>query len=327
MKKKKILAITHQMDFSGAPVALYEALKIMKVNGFDVDIISLKNDEGLSDLFLRDGIKLISGQVKFDDYNYVIFNTILTVKYIPKIKCKAKFIVWIHESPYLAGLAWNTANEIEKISLADAIIFPSLSCRVEWSQYVDTKNAFNFYSPVVIPDEIKELSINHKFSSVRSICVLDPRESYRGIERLEKFFNNIDYPLDIHFVGAEKEAGEIKSKYVNAYYYGRIVRNEALKILALCDTYISATCMATQNRGLCEALLLKKNIYLSSINVHHEIGDNFHIPLDNFFFPLQEINLDMASNSIINYENLNLFSDELFLKNMSDVFLYVEEVV
>jgi hypothetical protein len=327
MKNKKILAITHQMDFSGAPVALYEALKILKVNGFYIDIVSLKNDEGLSDLFVKANIKVIDGHVNFDDYDYVIFNTLLTVKYIPKIKCKAKLIAWIHESPYLAGLAWNAANEIKKISFADAIIFPSLSCRVEWSQYIDTKNAFHFYSPVVIPDKIKELSINQRFSSVKSICVLDPRESYRGIDRLEEFFDKIDYPLDIHFVGAEKEDGKIKSKYVNAYYYGRIVRNEALKILALCDTYISATCMATQNRGLCEALILKKNIYLSSINVHHEIGGNFNISSDNFFFPLQEITMDITSNNLVDYNNINLFTGELFAKNMDNVFKYVEGVL
>jgi hypothetical protein len=49
--------------------------------------------------------------------------------------------------------------------------------------------------------------------------------------------------------------------------------------------------MATQNRGLCEALKLNKEVYASRINAHIEIGLKAGLNINSFFYPLETINL------------------------------------
>jgi len=82
----KILAITHQLDFSGAPIALMECLINLQLLGNEINVISLKEDEGLGSILTVNKIKLISGSVNLDQYDLIIFNTLLSVKFILKQK-------------------------------------------------------------------------------------------------------------------------------------------------------------------------------------------------------------------------------------------------
>ena len=81
--------------------------------------------------------------------------------------------------------------------------------------------------------------------------------------------------------------------------------------------------MATQNRGLCEALLLNKSVYISSINIHKELGLLFEIPQENFFYPLENIEISLSNN---NYQKnyLSLFSEKTFYLNFMTVVNYLE---
>jgi hypothetical protein len=101
-----------------------------------------------------------------------------------------------------------------------------------------------------------------------------------------------------NFVGAEPPTLDILNKLkskknIQVNYFGRVGRSKALEILARSDIYVSATCLATQNRGLCEALTLNKTVLVSRIMTHLEIGREAGIPEDSYFYPLQKINLNL----------------------------------
>lgn len=319
----KILAITHQLDFSGAPIALMECLINLQLLGNEINVVSIKEDEGLGSILTENKIKLISGNVNLDQYDLIIFNTLLSVKFIPKHKLiKTKIIAWIHEGPYLAGIAWSYETEIENLKWVDAIIVPSHESKKEWGNFINVDKIFCIYSPITIPKEfINSTAVS---SGPKKICIVDPRESYRGIERIEKFLINCDDNVEAYFVGAEKNIDNIKYHRKNNYYLGRTTRLNTLQAIAACDIYLSATCMATQNRGLCEAILLNKEIYLSSIGVHREIGDLVGINESHYFKPLIEIELNFNQKSNSNlYKNLEEFSHDTFIIKFSSVLDYL----
>lgn len=316
----KILAVTHELSFSGAPLALLEFARTLTSAGHHVDVISLSPDAGLGSSFMGVGAHLVTGPVVFDEYHLTIFNSIVTVRHIPRYKTKSKIIAWIHESPYLKDLAWRRDVDVPAVSLADAIIFPSASTRQEWSSYISSENSFHFFSPIVIPDMLKKANIaDHSLGSKCKICIVDPREDYRCLERIESFLLGSKVPLEIHFVGAQRGELEINSEFVSSFYYGRVPPHNALGILASCDVYISATCLATQNRGLCEALLLGKRVYISAISAHREIGNIVGLEPRNYFHPLDRLSIDFAKELSATYSGLDFFSLSIFQKNVARV--------
>jgi hypothetical protein len=49
--------------------------------------------------------------------------------------------------------------------------------------------------------------------------------------------------------------------------------------------------LATQNRGLCEAIVLNKAVLISRINAHVEIGNSAGLSSDSYFYALEDIDL------------------------------------
>ncbi|WP_168224822.1 hypothetical protein [Rhodoferax aquaticus] len=316
----KILAVTHELSFSGAPLALLEFARALTSAGHHVDVISLSSDAGLGHSFLEAGARLITGPVVFDEYDLTIFNSIVTVRHIPRYKTTSKIIAWIHESPYLKDIGWRRDIDVPAVSYADAIMFPSASTRQEWSSFIELKNSFHFFSPIIIRDGVKSTkTTDHSPGQAYKICVIDPREDYRCLERIEGFFKGSAFPLEIHFVGAQRGEVDVNSSVVSSIYYGRVPPHEAIAILASCDVYVSATCLATQNRGFCEALLLGKRVYVSSISAHREIGNIVGLEPANYFQPLDEFSIDFTKGLSTQYSGLDFFSPSIFEKNVARV--------
>lgn len=298
---KKALLVSHQLDFSGAPIALLQLAKVLKKIGWEVDLYSLLGEGELSDQFKEIGVNVTTEkflEIHFQPYQLVVFNTVVSTQSIPNLKpINAKWILWIHESPYLAGFAWSPLVNMSKIHSIDLLIFPSNSCKHEWGSFINAANSFVIPSPVDIPINI--IKINQNISNKhRTYCIIDPRESYRNINKIEDAILSYSNNAIFNFVGAEPPSlailNKLKSKKnIQVNYFGRISRSQALEILARSDIYLSATCLATQNRGLCEALTLNKTVLVSRIMTHLEIGGKAGIPEDSYFYPLQNINLNL----------------------------------
>lgn len=298
---KKALLVSHQLDFSGAPIALLQLAKVLRKIGWEVDLYSLLGEGELSDQFKEIGINVTTEkflEIHFQPYQLVVFNTVVSTQSIPNIKSKnAKWILWIHESPYLAGFAWSPLVNMSKVHFIDLLLFPSKSCKHEWGSFINTMKSLVIPSPVDIPKNI--IDINQNMSNkYRTYCIIDPRESYRNIDKIEYSILNYSDNAIFNFVGAEPPTlgmlNKLQSnKNIQVNYFGRVSRSKALEILARSDIYVSATCLATQNRGLCEALTLNKAVLVSRIRTHLEIGGEAGIPEDSYFYPLQKINLNL----------------------------------
>lgn len=318
---KNALLVSHQLDYSGAPVALFQLAKVLIQNGWSIDLYSLHGDGPIAKDFEAIGSRLIKNQpleIQYQAYELVLFNTVVTTPLIPHLKPQnAKWILWIHESPYLAGFGWSPLVCFTNYQNINYLVFPSESCKDEWGGFINVNYAHVIQSPVDIPDQITELSINHQ-SIKKTFCIIDPRESYRNIEKIEAAILNYKEEAIFNFVGTTPPPADIKKKLdsiksIEVNYFGRIENNRALEILANSDIYMSATSMATQNRGLCEALTMNKQIYLSKIKAHEEMGNACGLTKDSYFYPLEKINLDISlspKNYATEVLSLNYFQNK-----------------
>lgn len=323
---KKILLISHQVDFSGAPVALFYLAKALTQLNWTVEIYALDKSGGLLEDFMKIGVRPINGdfeKIALKDYEVVLFNTVVTSALIPINKPRnTKFIFWIHESPFLAGFAWSSSVKMKSTLNVDLLIFPSMACRNEWEGLIDTSQSTILLSPVDIPQEIMELS--HQQKNDRKIfCIIDPRESYRNISLMEEEILKYSGEATFNFVGTVTPSSEIlatikSKKNIEVNYFGRVSRLKALEILALSNIYWSATCLATQNRGFCEALVLNKSIYISRIKAHLEIGAKAGLKNNSFFYPFGELDLhqsfpaEITSTEFLSFHSFRQSVEKLF---------------
>ena len=104
---KRILAITHQLSRTGAPVVLMDLIRICKDQGYHIDVITMLDGELREDLaamriavkvqasFLQDAIGFLD---YIEPYDIVIANTLVVYEAIHVLKFSQKPVLWwLHE--------------------------------------------------------------------------------------------------------------------------------------------------------------------------------------------------------------------------------------
>ena len=132
-----------------------------------------------------------------------------------------------------------------------------------------------------------------------------------------------------HFIGALNPSFEVQSslranRNIEVHYHGRLPKFRTMEILSLSDVYWSATSLATQNLGLCEALAMNKLIYISKIKAHVEIGNLAGLPNNCYFYPLGKINLNQKfakGKASLNFLKFEYFSNQI-KKIFNDLWRY-----
>ena len=104
---KYVLVLSHEMDLTGAPIALFNAVQYLKNSGYCPIIIS-PNDGFLSKNASLNDIPVIIYKDLYKDnildnfyhlFDFIFINTLLYTKYIIKLNgTKNKVIWWLHES-------------------------------------------------------------------------------------------------------------------------------------------------------------------------------------------------------------------------------------
>lgn len=313
------------MDYSGAPTALFFLAKALIHSGFSVDLFSMRKS-ALDIDFKEIGVSEISGpllEIHFHKYDIVLFNTIVSTPLIPNLKpINTKFVLWIHESPYLAGLAWAPHVYLVNIKKIDLLIFPSNACKAEWGGLINTLDSETLLSPAEISQE--SIASNSEISKIEKVfCIIDPREPYRNIDLIEKHILEYRDKATFNFIGTTPPSDSVlktlhSRKNIRVNYFGRVSRQKAIEILAESDIYLSATSMATQNRGFCEALCMNKSVYISKINAHVEIGLKAGVDEKYFFLPYADLNLSQRFTNK-NYET-DFLSPVYFENRVKEIF-------
>lgn len=290
---KRIILFSNQLDFSGAPVALLQLAKFLRSANFDVSIYSIEPDAGLGASFLDVGVIILDYAPDLDDYHFVIFNTVVSTRFLPNKPIKGRAILWIHESPYLGGLVWSKAVCLERLEYVDCLWFPSRACLREWRSFLELELLDTLCLPSPIStDRVESFTVDLDDSVIR-FCVVDSRDKYRRVHKIEQALSHVSYPVHVDFIACS-EPHELMPLAINASvrYQPRLSQEEVLLTLAQSHIYITATLLATQNRTMCEAMWLGKHIAVTSIPAHNEFVRSVEYPRYTKLDCFAPINLD-----------------------------------
>jgi glycosyltransferase involved in cell wall biosynthesis len=282
---KKLLLVSHQLDFSGAPNALLSAARVLREMGCEIDLLPLAEGP-LEAEFLALGVRRIRS-TDFRGYNLVILNTAISARAANHIPEDVKFLIWLHESPLLfvhSDVPFMVSQAAER---AIALLFPTEFTAQEWARYgslrSDERPVFVCLAPVKVPDLAmgsgRGLAGPGYTKKPLRIITIDPVEFFRGHRVLALALQHlVSRGIDIHYTAAGASPSAIKalfpflpSEQLNAT--DRIPRAQVLELLAQSDVYVSASAFATQNLGLCEATLLGIPSVVSDIPVHRAWSD------------------------------------------------------
>jgi glycosyltransferase involved in cell wall biosynthesis len=276
---KKLLLVSHQLDYSGAPNALLSAAAVLREMGNEVDLLPLAEGP-LEAEFSAIGVRRIRA-TNFRGYDLIILNTAVSARVAHLIPGGEKYLIWLHESPLLfvhSDVPFIVSEAAEK---ATAILYPTENTGKEWSSYGPLRNEklITFYclAPVSLPDalaDIRSLVPSVETPHPLKIITIDPFEYFRGYRTLAKAIKNIvDLGIDVHLTSVGSTTAQFKGLFnflppSRCAVFDRIPRSEVLKLLSSSDLYISNSSFATQNLGLCEASLVGLPSLATDIPVH-----------------------------------------------------------
>ena len=260
-----ILLVSHQLDYSGAPLALLQLAKSLIRLGNQVSISSLKTGPLLDD-FIKLGVLLFDREKNTkDDYDLIIANTVLSIP--PSLgfsKSSKKVLAWIHESTYFFNVlrASPKTFQLDEIRFA---AFPSKFQIDEFSKWMPSALKFQLKNCVEIPSDI----ITSENRAPYLVCSgeWEARKAQDCLVRHLAHLN--DFP-EIHFIGAIKPLHLSSEKFI---FTGYLPPLEAKIQIANSRGVISCAISETQNLVAIEAMQLGIPVMLSNISAHQELKE------------------------------------------------------
>jgi len=315
---RKVLLVSHQLDYSGAPNALLSSARVMRQMGLEIDLLALA-DGPLASEFKLIGVQIIS-HTNFLGYEWIILNTAVSARIALYIPDQAIYYLWIHESPLLfvhSDLPYFVAQAAKR---ASGLIFPSESTAADWARYgalrSEGKRVLNVVSPVALPAGYERVMRDTSPEGSRTVLRLvsiDPVEFFRGhrvIANAIKHLHRLGH--DVHYTAVGATESQVRALFPmlsadRLVATDRVPRTVALSHLAQSHIYLSASAFATQNLGLCEALLLGIPSVISDIPVHRIWAER--LPSSVFTYPLFD---DVLLSQQIHFV-LRSYDEQLYL--------------
>ncbi|WP_071467654.1 glycosyltransferase family 4 protein [Polynucleobacter asymbioticus] len=257
-----ILLVSHQLDYTGAPIALLELAKSLIRLEHKVCISSLKTGPLLTE-FIKSGINLFDHEKNTaDDYDLIIANTVISVP--PSLsfgKSSKKVLAWIHESEYFFNIIRKSPDNF-RLDELKFVAFPSKFQIDEFSKWMPSALKVQLKNCVQIPNNI---AIDNK--GPYFVCSGE-WETRKGQDQLVRHLGNLEEFPEIHFVGAIKPLHLSLEKFV---FTGHLTPLEAKNRIASSRGVISCAVSETQNLVAIEAMQLGVPVMLSDIPAHREL--------------------------------------------------------
>lgn len=125
-KKKKVLLVSHEMSYTGAPRSLLNIAKILQKANAKVEIWTLKDGDFLQE-FEREGFQInnfpeIISEESIREYELIILNTFFTAYLIEKFQKITRTVLYIREAQNITILAEDCGLNIDNIRKAKEVI-------------------------------------------------------------------------------------------------------------------------------------------------------------------------------------------------------------
>ncbi len=281
----KCLLVTHQLDFSGAPIALSHLARAMRNEDHEVKLFTFR-DGPLRESFESLGVELIT-PARTDRFDIVIFNTVFGCQVAPQFRAIAKrTVAWIHESPTFCRFHPKLSyKEIPAESID--LMLGVAGFQVEFLQRQFPNKSVVRFDNTILP------YLGEDVLSARDVCGetrpfrvafmggLEPR---KGTNNLSKF---LDYGrperMEIHCIGLSWQElvgviglrGLEKRTNLSFIAHGRVTHSEALHRLARCDLLLSLSIDEVKPLTILEAIYLGIPVVATNIPAHLELEGEF----------------------------------------------------
>ena len=125
-KRRKVLLVSHEMTYTGAPRSLLNIAKILKKSGADVDVWTLQNGNFQREFEKEQITVSILTKIIRDDkirqYSLIILNTFFTAHLAERFQKITRTVLYIREAHNIPVLARDCGLNMEHIRTADEVV-------------------------------------------------------------------------------------------------------------------------------------------------------------------------------------------------------------
>ncbi|SEA29911.1 Glycosyl-transferase family 4 [Pseudobutyrivibrio sp. ACV-2] len=289
MISKKILLVSFEMTYSGAPVAVLKMARVFRSIGYQVDIWTL-HDGPFTTEFSNDGFDIVSINYpsdagyeldnKLKDYRLCICHTIFCSEIARYIQRVLKTVLYIHE-----------ADNIEEL-IKNCDIMPDdfLNINRYWcvSEYAKQKilDKYQLENLDILPNYVEEYILkenNVDFEKKLKLCLAGTIEFRKGLDVVVSAIDNLPVEvkksIELHIIGRIPEwSQDYASKYINhecVVYHGEIRDITKLyRLYSSMDLFIIASRDESCSLVALEAAMLKKALLVTENTGAKYIVDN-----------------------------------------------------
>lgn len=285
--KKEILLISHDMNYRGAPLMLYNMANVLRECGYSVDV-ACDSKEALYDLFVDAGFSVIYftdfnlGQediVKYmKNYKLIIVNTLALWYLIPKLKILNKKIMWwLHEE--------ESAYSILNVKLDGLKLYSNLKIYGVGTKAIEafkkhTDNRVGIrYLQWGIENNSSGKIVDYKNEKL-VFAVIGPVSYIKGqdflIDTLNKYFTNVISEIEVIIIGSISDYD--KKKYEQLSYVkcvGELTHNQLMKMFDQIGIVLNVSRNDTFPVALIEGMMAKKVCVMSDAVGTKEYIENY----------------------------------------------------
>jgi glycosyltransferase involved in cell wall biosynthesis len=307
-----ILLLAHQLDYSGAPLALFRLAEALREFKKTVHLRSLQNGP-LAAAFYELGVRQYQPSM-LGKYQFVVSNTLLTTQEgLTIAENPEKLVAWIHESKDFFSMYGRDISRFP-LQFVRKAMFPSRYLLDEYADVMPQAEKWHIRNYVSLDGIKREKKISDYY------CVMGQWEKRKNQETLLRLIEPVNTQAKLLFVGSERP-NNIESR--NYQFTGTVSPTNAKRLLAKSQGFISASISETQNLGAIEAILLDRPVLLSSIKAHQELKslipsvNLFDVDdIDSFSAGYTSLNSQMGDKRLLERSRrlaLQFFGKEAFL--------------
>lgn len=259
-----ILLVTHQLDQTGAPLALLNLAKALKEK-HNIFLASF-NSGPLLEEFKRIGISNFNSKIHSSDFfSLIIANTILTAPWALKFSDNPKKVLaWIHESKEMAIDSFGNSQKLSAISLINAA-FPA---EFQINQYKDMNITNTFHLPNYIDQTHQTFSpLRSLFPENYFVCV-GPWSDRKGQKELISTLSYYHLSPNIIFLGAKKPTSTLPSNFI---FTNQLPNSLSRDIIHNSQGLLSFSKSEVQPLSIAESMASGIPILISDIEAHIEL--------------------------------------------------------
>ena len=254
----RILLISHQLDYSGAPLALLELARALQESGHEVCLAALAAGP-LGDEFMSRGVRPMPSPAP--PFDLVVANTVLSVPAALSLAPSPDLVLaWIHETDFFFRVLRAGPRDFALDRLRFAA-FPARFQVDEFARWMPTAVRMQLRNCVRMPPGEPAAAADHYVCSGR----WEPRKNQA---RLLELLRALPVEPTVWFVGAEPPPGMPQSAH---RFLGTLLPRDSKRVIAGSRGLISPSLSEAQPLAAIEAAMAGRPVLLSDIAAHREL--------------------------------------------------------